>query len=270
MAEARTDMTPDGLGGAIMGPSAMDQLSTPADHTTLAPPEPYAPYTPPPAPVRYTTPSRWSSLFKNAERRWWTAALAATLLISATGIGLLYMDDTNNQSRVNSLTLQNESLTGRAQNLNDQLTVTKSQLEVSRGQVTKLETELMHPTLGIWNVPMTLSGPNEYLTSTVPDTFTYHLKATSSGPMDVSILSVDNFQNAIICMYNGGSSDYCLHHNQAAWSSLGVTSVNYDFSLAEGCAAYLAVISVPSGKVTITPNVTATWNPASSSTGTCK
>jgi hypothetical protein len=263
-------MTPDGPGGAIMEASDMDQLSSPGDHSTLTPPEPYAPYTPAPAPVRYATPSRWSSAFKSAERRWWTAALAATLLISATGIGLLYMDDTNNQSRVNSLTLQNESLTGRAQNLNDQLTVTKNQLEVSRGQVTKLETELQHPTLGIWNVPVTISGPNEYLTSTVPDTFTYHLNAKSSGPMDVSILSVDQFQSASICMYNGGTSDYCLHHSQAQWSSLGVTSVNYDFSLAEGCAAYLAVISVPSGTVTITPNVTATYNPAASSTGTCK
>lgn len=253
-----------------MNPSDMDQLSPPTDQTTLAPPEPYAPYTPPPAPVGYATAGRRSSVFKNAERRWWTAALAATLLISATGIGLLYMDDTNNQSRINTLTLQNESLTGRAQNLNDQLTVTKNQLEVSRGQVTKLETELAHPTLGIWNIAMTLNGPNEYLTSTVPDTFTYHLKLTSNGPMDVSILSVDNFYDANVCMYNRqGSSDWCLHHSQAAWSSLGVTSVDKDFSLAEGCAAYFAVISVPSGKVTIKPNVTATYNPAATSTGTC-
>lgn len=263
-------MTPDGRGGAIMDASEMDQLSSPADHSTLAPPEPYAPYTPPPAPMRYATPGRWSSVFRNAERRWWTAALAATLLISATGIGLLFMDDTNNQSRVNSLTLQNESLTGRAQNLNDQLTVTKNQLEVSRGQVTKLETELQHPTLGIWNVPVTISGPNEYLTSTVPDTFTYHLNVKSSGPMDVSILSVDNFQQASVCMANGGTADYCLHYSGAVWASLNTTSVSHDFSLAEGCAAYLAVISVPSGTVTITPNVTATYNPATSSTGSCK
>jgi len=263
-------MTPDGPGGAIMDASDMDQLSSPADHSTLGPPEPYAPYTPAPAPVRYTAPGRWSSVFRNAERRWWTAALAATLLISATGIGLLYMDDTNNQSRVNSLTLQNESLTGRAQNLNDQLTVTKNQLEVSRGQVTKLETELQHPTLGIWNVPATISGPNQYLTSTVPDTFTYHLNVKSSGPMNVSILSVDQFQTAYVCMVDGGrSANDCLHNSGYAWQSLNTTSVSYDFSLAEGCAAYMAVISAQ-GTVTVTPNVTATYNPATSSTGSCK
>jgi len=33
-----------------MNPNDMDQLSPPTDQTTLAPPEPYAPYTPPPAP----------------------------------------------------------------------------------------------------------------------------------------------------------------------------------------------------------------------------
>ncbi len=254
-----------------MNPSDMDQLSPPTEQTTLAPPEPYAPYTPPPAPIQYATPSRRSSVFKNTERRWWTAALAASLLVSATGIGLLYMDDTNNQSRVNSLTLQNESLTGRTQNLNDQLTVTKSQLEVSRGQVTKLEAELAHPTLGIWNTQETLNGPNEWLSSTVPDTFTYHLVLKSSGPMDVSILSDSQFQLAVVCMYNrSASADWCLHHNGAKIGKLGVTSVNEDFTLAEGCAAYLAVISVPSGSVTITPNVTATYNPAATATGDCK
>jgi hypothetical protein len=180
------------------------------------------------------------------------------------------MDDVNNQARINSLTLQNESLTGRTQNLNDQLTVTQHQLDVSRGQVTQLETELEHPTLGIWNVPESLSGPNEYLSSTVPDTFTYHLKLTSTGPMNVSILDTLQYENAIICVYNGVSNaNYCLHHNGAAWSALNVTSAQTDFTLANGCAAYIAVISAPA-QVTITPNVTATYSPASTATGSCQ
>ncbi|HEX2681621.1 MAG TPA: hypothetical protein VHQ03_10045 [Candidatus Dormibacteraeota bacterium] len=229
------------------------------------------PYEPAPAPYQYTRPSPLASLLRRLERRWFTVALAAGLLVSASGIGLLYMDDTNNQARINTLTLQNESLTGRAQSLTDQLTVTQHQLDVSRGQVSQLETELEHPTLGIWNTQETLHGPNQWLSSTVPDTFTYHLKLKSSAPMDVSILDTDQFRSAVVCMYDGlGSADYCLHRSGATWGALGVTSVNYDFPLAEGCAAYLAVISVPSGTVTITPDVTATYKPASTATGTCK
>ena len=250
-------MTSDGPVDAIMAVGQMDQVSPP--------------YEPAPTPYQYPRPNPFASVLRGLERRWFTVALAASLLITAAGIGLLYTDDSNNQARINSLTLQNESLTGRAQNLNDQLTVTQHQLEVSRGQVSQLETELEHPTLGIWNTQETLNGPNEWLSSTVPDTFTYHLKLKSSAPMDVSILDTDQFRSAIVCMYDGqGSADYCLHRSGATWGSLGVTSVSYDFPLAEGCAAYLAVISVPSGKVTITPDVSATYNPASTATGTCK
>jgi hypothetical protein len=250
-------MTPGGPGGEIMAAGQMDQVSPP--------------YEPAPAPYQYSRPRHLASFFRALERRWFTVALAAGLLVTAAGIGLLYVDDTNNQARINSLTLQNESLTGRAQSLNDQLTVTQHQLDVSRGQVTQLETELEHPTLGIWNTQETLHGPNEWLSSTVPDTFTYHLKLKSSAQMDVSILDTEQFRRAVICMYDGqGSADYCLHHSNAAWSSLGVTSVSEDFPLAEGCAAYLAVISVPSGNVTITPDVTATYAPAPTATGSCK
>jgi hypothetical protein len=242
---------------AIMAERQMDPVSPP--------------YEPAPEPYQYQRPNPFASVLRGLEGRWFTIALAAGLLVSAAGIGLLYVDDTNNQARVNSLTVQNESLTGRAQSLNDQLTVTQHQLDVSRGQVTQLETELEHPTLGIWNIQETLHGPNEWLSSTVPDTFTYHLKLKSSAPMDVSILDTDQFRSAVICMYDGqGSADYCLHRSGATWGSLGVTSVNYDFPLAEGCAAYLAVISVPSGTVTITPDVTATYAPASTATGSCK
>jgi len=247
-------MTSDASRGEIMAAGQMDEIS------------PYEP-----APHVYTRPNPIGRFLGGLSRRWFTVALAAGLLVSAAGIGLLYVDDTNNQARVNSLTLQNESLTGRAQSLNDQLTVTQHQLDVSRGQVTQLETELEHPTLGIWNTQETLHGPNEWLSSTVPDTFTYHLKLKSTAPMDVSILNTDQFRSAIVCMYDGqGSADYCLHRSGATWGSLGVTSVNYDFPLAEGCAAYLAVISVPGGTVTITPDVTATYAPATTATGTCK
>src|SRR5450759_2785369 len=57
------------------------------------------------------------------ERRLWTAALAAALLLTAGGLGILYVDDTTNQATIRSVTTQNESLTGRNQHLQDQLTL---------------------------------------------------------------------------------------------------------------------------------------------------
>jgi hypothetical protein len=117
---------------------------------------------------------------------------------------------------------------------------------------------------------MTLHSPTEYLSSTVPDTFTYHMKLTSNGRMDVSILSTQQFRDAILCVNNGvGNTDYCMHHSGSTWGALGVTSVNHDFNLAEGCAAYLAIITAPA-PVTVTPDVTVTYNPASTATGACR
>jgi hypothetical protein len=87
--------------------------------------------------------------------------------------------------------------------------------------------------------------------------------------MNASILSFDQFSAAIRCIENGvGNTDWCMHHSGAANSWLGVTSVSNDFHLAEGCAAYLLVITSPN-RVTITPNVSVTYNPASRTTGTC-
>jgi hypothetical protein len=210
-----------------------------------------------------------ASVYVPRERRLWTAALAAALLVTAGGLGILYADDTANQATVRSLTIGNESLTGRNQNLQDALTVTHNQLTASQDQVNSLSTELKHPTLGVWNVPAQLNSPTEYLSSTVPDTFTYHLKLKSSGPMSVSILSTTEFRDALLCVYNGrGNTNWCMNHSGAAYGALNVTSVNYDFNLAEGCAAYLAVITA-AGPVTITPDVSVTYNPASAPTGSC-
>ncbi|TMF29608.1 MAG: hypothetical protein E6I29_08120, partial [Chloroflexi bacterium] len=74
---------------------------------------------------------------QSRERRWWTAALSAALLITALGIGVIYVDDTNNQSTIRSLTTQNESLTGRNQILNDRLKTTQANLTATLGELAK-------------------------------------------------------------------------------------------------------------------------------------
>src|SRR5258708_34226277 len=58
-----------------------------------------------------------TSVYVPRERRLLTAALAAALLITAGGLGILYLDDTKYQNADRALTLQNDELTGKALNL---------------------------------------------------------------------------------------------------------------------------------------------------------
>jgi hypothetical protein len=202
-------------------------------------------------------------------RRLWTAALAAALLVTAGGLGLLYVDDTNYQNAARNLNNQNESLTGRNQNLSDQLNTTQTNLTATLGELAKTKADLEHPHLTIWNVPQTLKGKSWYLAGGIPDTFTYHLIATSTGPMSISILKLEDFASARACVANGyGPTDYCMHHSGAYKSWFNVTSINYDFHLAEGCADYMAVFTSAS-TIKVTPNVSVTYNPASAPTGAC-
>ena len=202
-------------------------------------------------------------------RRFWTAALAAALLVTAGGLGLLYVDDTHYQNAAGTLTSQNESLTGRNQNLSDQLSTTQTTLTATVGELTATKAELAHPHLTIWNVPQTIKGSSYYLAGGIPDTFIYHLNATSTGPMSISILTLEDWSKAIECVDAGrGVTNWCMHHSGGYKSWFNVTSISYDFTLAEGCADYLAVFTSAS-TIKVTPNVSVTYNPASAPTGSC-
>jgi hypothetical protein len=202
-------------------------------------------------------------------RRWWTASLAIAVLLTAGGLALLYNDDRAFQNQARSLTTENESLQGQILGIQGELTATKGSLSTSQSDLAAVRAELAHPHLGIWNVRQTLQGPTYYLAAGVPDTFTYHLRLKSTGAMNASIVSFEQFGAAVKCIENGaGTTNWCMHHSGSAYGSRGVTSVTYDFHLAEGCAAYLLVITAPS-KATITPNVSVTYNPATHVTGAC-
>jgi hypothetical protein len=244
----------------------MEPASPPIGHVA----EPMEPYSPPLVATRAPRPTAWIPMAAIRERRMFTIALAGALLVAFIGIGVVYVDDLSNQAAVHSLNLRNESLTGRTQNLEDQLKTTQTNLTASLGELAKTKAALEHPHLTIWSVPQQLKGPTWYLAGGIPDTFTYHLQATSSGPMSVSILTLEQWGKAIQCIDNGvGSTNYCMHHSGPPVQSwLNVTAVNYDFHMAEGCADYLAVFTAAS-TVTVTPNVSVTYNPATSSTGAC-
>jgi hypothetical protein len=217
----------------------------------------------PPAPEARRAPSG-GLLAAKAERWAWYAALAIAIVVTLGGVGVLYEDDAYWQHRSSDLARQNSTA-------HEHLLTAQSDLAGTRSQIEKLQAELQNPVLAIWNVPEKLDGPKWYLAGGVPDTFTYHLNATSTGPMDVSIATFEQFAASIECIDAGtGNTDYCMHHSTMGTfkSWLGTTNVSYDFHLAEGCANYLVVFTAPN-PITVMPDVTVTYNPSPTFTGDC-
>lgn len=134
-------------------------------------------------------------------------------------------------------------------------------------QLQTAQSELRHPTLGIWNVSEAISGPDAYLSGGLPDTFTYHLKFTSDAPVTVTYMTSRQFATAIQCVEAGrGNSHNCLSQSGRGWHD--VTTLDVDIHDAEGCADYL-VIFTAARATTIHPDVSVTYNPAASPTGAC-
>lgn len=221
-----------------------------------------SPYSPPASSSYYAAPAPLPP-FAPRRRGLWYAALAVAVVVTLGGLGFLYQDDVSWQHQAASLSSQNASL-------QKQLLTSQTNLRTAEGTITELKTAAQHPNLGIWNVAQTISGPDYYLLGNVPDTFTYHLVATSTGPMSISILTVEQYAAAIDCVHSGGgNTNYCMQHQPGTFKQwLGVTSVNYDFHLGEGCADYVVLFTAASA-VTVHPDVSVTYNPAPTVTGTC-
>jgi hypothetical protein len=83
----------------------MEPASPPVEELTVPPVDAYSgPLT---EPAAQPSPTAWRPPVASRSRRLWTAALAAALLVSVGGIGLLYVDDTNNQATIRDLTSKN-------------------------------------------------------------------------------------------------------------------------------------------------------------------
>jgi hypothetical protein len=202
--------------------------------------------------------------------RLWTVALAGALLFTTGGLALLYLDDTSFQNTAAQVSGQNKALQAQNKALATQLAATQTNLTATLGELATVKAELEHPTLTIWNVNQVLKDRTWYLAGGIPDTFTYHLKATSNGPMTVSILTFEQWGKAVECIDHGvGDTNYCMHHSGTDITWTNVTTLDYDFHKAEGCADYLSVFTTSGTNVTVTPNVSVSYNPASSSTGAC-
>src|SRR5260370_23334207 len=185
--------------------------------------------------------------------RMWTAGLAGALVFTAGGLALLYLDDTTFQNSANQLNSQNKALQAQNKSVTTQLATTQTNLTATLGELATVKAELEHPTLTIWNVSQVLKNPSWYLAEGIPDTFTYHLVATSTGPMTVSILTFEQWGKAVACIDNGvRNTNCCLHHSGAEITWTNVTSVNYDFHKAERCADYVSVFTTSRSNVTVT------------------
>lgn len=223
---------------------------------------PPAPYAPEPERAPWPRPARPLPPAGPQRNPLWYAALAIVIVVTLGGFGLLYQDDQSWQRQAADLARQNASL-------HQQLVTSQSDVKSAQQTIQDLKTQALHPNLEIWNTPQHINGPDWYLVGNVPDTFTYHLHATATGPMSVSILTVSQFASAIECVHTGaGNTNYCMHHSGSAVQWLNVPSVDYDFHLGEGCADYLVVFTAASA-VTMTPNVSVTYSPAPNFTGDC-
>ena len=188
-------------------------------------------------------------------------------MLGGTAAGLLYVDDARQLAH-------NRDLTGRLNSAKTQI----AQLQAQNGDLDNrlrsesqandnLRTQLKNPTLEIWNVPQTIDGPSYLLEGGLPDTFTYHLKATTDGgPMSISLMTYEQYGSALDCIHNGrGNTNYCMTHNGIRhW--INVTSVNEDLHDAEGCAGYVLVWTAPA-RTTVKPDISITYSPADH--GTC-
>ena len=232
-----------------------------AQHAPEAVPPP--PAEPPPftSPL-YARPFAPPPARRQRNRLLWYLAVSAAIVITLGAFGLLYVDDQSWQRQAGQLRQDNSSL-------HDQLQSAQADASDAQQQVKDLQGQLAHPTMIIWNVPEDIKGPNEWLEGGIPDTFTYHLRATSTGPMTIVILTYDQYAAAFACADAGRATSYeCFTSVGATKTFTDVTSVNYDFHLAEGCAGYLAVW-LARGSITVNPEVGVTYNPAPTFTGVC-
>jgi len=134
-----------------------------------------------------------------------------------------------------------------------------------QNQVQKLKIQNANPTLTMWNScngPCNMS-PGNWRVGGVPDTFDYNVSFTSTVPVAVYIVTFSQYVQFANC--TGQISCVVGSYTQYGPTMSLRGSV---FTLAEGCSGYVAVFQSTTTGV-INPDVSVTYNPASTVTGTC-
>lgn len=160
------------------------------------------------------------------------------------------------------------SLNGQILSLNGQVSSLQSQVQTQNSEIATLQAQVNSPTLTIWNVPETIPAGGYLLVETVPDTFDYYdTWSAATNSVTVYYLTVSQAAQYLTC--TSAPEINCVSGTWYYWGPS--TSGNDVFKLAEGCGAYVALYqpSSPTTSVTFIPNVSITYNPATSYTGAC-
>lgn len=189
--------------------------------------------------------------------------------------GNLNSQITSDKNQISSLNSQMSSLQSQNSNLQNQISNLQSQNYDLQNEIAnlQLQTDTIYAcgntngcTLTIWTAcgsngnACPISSSN-YYSEGVPDTFDFITQFTSTIPVTVYFLSLDQF-----VQFYGCGSISCVYGQYQYFPA--TTSLNGKFTLAEGCGGYIAVFqSSTSGYMY--PDISITFNPASSSTGVC-
>jgi hypothetical protein len=158
------------------------------------------------------------------------------------------------------------ALNGHVASLNGQVGNLQNQVQNQSNLIATLRAELKAPSLKIWTVNVTIRA-GYILYESVPDTFDYYDTWTSTGSITVYYLTVKQASQYLSC-----STSPAINCVSGTYYDYGPTTSASDiFKQAEGCGAYVAIYQPSSSytNVTIYPNVSVTYNPASSATGAC-
>src|SRR5260370_26039484 len=190
----------------MMTSTSMDETMSETEPATEAAPT-LAAEAPEPVPAAEFDATPWPVPRRSAPRaprvsrplgpRMWTAALAGALVFTAGGLALLYLDDSTFQNNANQLNSENKALHAHNKSVATQLATTQTNLTATLGELATVKAELEHATLTIWNVPQVLKNPSWYLAGRIPDTFTYHLDATSTCPLTLPTLTFPHRGHAV-------------------------------------------------------------------------
>lgn len=246
----------------------------------------YPPRIPASAPTTQRSIRRWLQSDKNRAN-----ALLLLVVILSGALFLTYLQNTDLQSRLAALQVKADAYYSQLQTSQTQAAGYYSQLQTSQtnnalllsqvnslqsqnayltSQVSSLSLQAAHPTVTMWNScggPCTMDSTS-WRAGGVPDTFTYYASYAADYPVGMYFLTLSQYVQFANCPSTGYAASLinCVTGTYSYYSP--TTSLSGVFHLAEGCASYVAIYySNYSG--TMYPDVSVTYNPASTSTGAC-
>jgi cell division protein FtsL len=195
-------------------------------------------------------------------------ALLVLLLLITSSVAMYYHQEyITANGELQDVSNQLQSANNALQDANNQIDSLNNEVANLNSTMKALEQASSNPTLGMWGkcgggsaCPMSGGSWRE---GGVPDTFALQISFTSTVPVTVYILTLEQYVQFSNC--RGDIS--CV--SGTYWYFGPSTSLQDGvFTLAEGCGDYVMIYK-SLGDGMIYPNVTITYNPAPEPTGVC-